>query len=42
MEESIEYVINHLVDKPNKVHIEKTIGEHTAIYELSAPGIWER
>ncbi len=34
MKEFIEYVIKHLVDNPDKVHVAETIGEHTALYEL--------
>ena len=34
MKEFVEYVIKHLVDNPDEVHVAETTGEHTAIYEL--------
>ena len=34
MKEFIEYIVKHLVDKPEEVVISEIIGEKTVVYEL--------
>jgi len=34
MKEFIEYLVKHLVDKPEEVVITEIVGEKTAVYEL--------
>ena len=34
MKELIEYLIKHLVDKPENVFVDEIVGEHTVIYEI--------
>ena len=34
MKEFIEYVIKHLVDKPDEVKVTEVVGEHTIVFEL--------
>lgn len=34
MKEFIEYVVKHLVDKPDEVHVNEVDGERTTVYEL--------
>lgn len=34
MKEFIEYLIKHLVDKPNEIQIKETAGERTVVFEL--------
>ncbi len=34
MKEFLEFIIKHLVDKPNEVQVNEIDGEHTAVYEL--------
>ena len=34
MKEFLEFIIKHLVDKPNEVQINEVDGERTVVYEL--------
>ena len=34
MREFILYLINHLVDEPNKVRLNEVAGQHTIVYEV--------
>ncbi|MCG3121631.1 MAG: hypothetical protein ALAOOOJD_04834 [bacterium] len=34
MKEFLEFIIRHLVDKPNEVHVNEVDGERTVVYEL--------
>ncbi|MDZ7288610.1 MAG: KH domain-containing protein [candidate division KSB1 bacterium] len=34
MKEFIEFIIKHLVDKPNEVQVNEVDGERTVVYEL--------
>ncbi len=34
MKEFIEYIVKHLVDKPEEVVISEIVGERTVVYEL--------
>ncbi|UCE05443.1 MAG: KH domain-containing protein [bacterium] len=34
MKEFIEYIVKHLVDKPEEVFISEIVGERTVVYEL--------
>ncbi len=34
MKEFIEYIVKHLVDKPEEVFISEVVGERTIVYEL--------
>lgn len=34
MKEFIEFIVKHLVDKPNEVHVNEIDGERTAVFEL--------
>lgn len=34
MKEFIEYIVKHLVDKPEEVVISEIVGEKTVVYEL--------
>ena len=34
MKEFIEYIVKHLVDKPDAVKIKEINGSHTVVYEL--------
>lgn len=34
MKEFLEFIIKHLVDKPNEVQVNEIDGERTAVYEL--------
>ena len=34
MKEIIEYLVRHLVDKPDEVKVKEVAGGHTVIYEL--------
>ena len=34
MKEIIEYLVQHLVDKPDEVRVNEVAGGHTVIYEL--------
>lgn len=34
MKEFIEFIVKHLVDKPDEVHVNEVDGERTVVYEL--------
>jgi len=34
MKEFIEYIVKHLVDKPEEIFISEVVGERTIVYEL--------
>ena len=34
MKELIEFIIKHLVDKPDEVHVNELVGEQTIVFEL--------
>jgi len=34
MKEFIEYMVKHLVDKPDEVRVSEIVGERTIVYEL--------
>jgi predicted RNA-binding protein YlqC (UPF0109 family) len=34
MKEFLEFIIKHLVDKPNEVQVKEVDGERTVVYEL--------
>ncbi|MCG8604808.1 KH domain-containing protein [bacterium] len=34
MKEFIEYIVKHLVDHPDEVHVNEIDGERTVVYEL--------
>ena len=34
MKEFIEFIIKHLVDKPDEVHVNEVVGEQTIVFEL--------
>ena len=34
MKEFIEFIIKHIVDKPDEVHINEIVGEQTVVFEL--------
>jgi predicted RNA-binding protein YlqC (UPF0109 family) len=34
MKELIEFIIKHLVDKPDEVHVNEVVGEQTIVFEL--------
>ena len=34
MKEFIEFIIKHLVDKPDEVHVNELVGEQTIVFEL--------
>lgn len=34
MKEFIEYIVKHLVDKPEEVFVSEVVGEKTIVYEL--------
>jgi uncharacterized protein len=35
MKEFVEFIVRHLVDKPEDVKVTETIAEHTTVFELS-------
>ena len=34
MKEFVEYIVKHLVDNPEAVHVSEVVGETTVVYEL--------
>ena len=34
MKEFIEFIVKHLVDKPDEVHVNEIYGERTVVFEL--------